>query len=117
MKRVLIVDDSTFLRMMLRKIIEKNGFEVVGEGKNGLEGIKLYKKLRPDIVTMDITMPDMDGIEGVKGIKAIDKNAKIVMISSMGQQSFVRDAVIAGAVNFIVKPFNEEKVVQVLNSL
>ena len=117
MKRVLIVDDAAFMRMSLKKILEENGLEVVGEAENGRIGVQKYNELRPDIVTMDITMPEMDGISALKGIMAIDPNAKVVMISAMGQESFVRESILTGAKNFIVKPFNREHVIRVINSL
>lgn len=113
-KRVLIVDDAAFMRMMIKNILTKHGYEVVGEAANGKEAVKLYKQLKPDVVTMDITMPEMDGIEGVKAIRAIDPNAKIIMISAMGQQAMVMEAIQAGAKDFIVKPFQQERVLQAL---
>ena len=116
-KRVLIVDDAIFMRMKLKDILEKNGFEVIAEAQNGLEAIEKYKSERPDIVTMDITMPEMDGVSALKGIKAIDSQAKVVMCSAMGQQSMVMDAIQAGAVDFIVKPFDSERVIQSLNKV
>lgn len=116
-KRVLVVDDAAFMRMMMKKIITEGGFEFVGEADTGLKAIEKYKELKPDIVTMDITMPDMDGIAAVKEIKALDPNAVIVMCSAMGQQSMVIEAIQAGAKNFIVKPFDQTKVLDVLNQL
>lgn len=117
MKRVLIVDDAAFMRMMVKDILQKNGFEVIGEGSNGIQAVELYKQERPDVVTMDITMPDMDGIEAVKQIKAFDPNAKIVMCSAMGQQSMVMDAIKAGARDFIVKPFQADRVLEAINKV
>lgn len=114
MSKVLIVDDAAFMRMMIKDILEKNGFEVVGEANNGLKAVELYKKESPDVVTMDITMPDMDGIEAVKQIKAFDPNAKVIMCSAMGQQSMVMDAIRAGAKDFIVKPFQAERVLEAI---
>ena len=114
-KRVLIVDDAIFMRMKLKDILEKNGFEVVGEAQNGLEAIEKYKAERPDLVTMDITMPEMDGVAALKGIKEFDRGAKVVMCSAMGQQSMVMDAIQAGAIDFIVKPFDSDRVIQSLN--
>src|SRR5690606_27996797 len=111
-KRVLIVDDAIFMRMKLKDILEKNGFEVVAEAQNGLDAIEKFKSERPDLVTMDITMPDMDGITALKGIKEIDPSAKVVMCSAMGQQSMVMDAIKSGAIDFIVKPFDSERVIQ-----
>ena len=114
MTKVLIVDDAAFMRMMIKDILQKNGFEVVGEASNGIEAVNLYKKEKPDVVTMDITMPDMDGIEAVKEIKAFDKEAKIIMCSAMGQQAMVIDAIQAGAKDFIVKPFQADRVLEAI---
>lgn len=114
-KRVLVVDDAIFMRMKLKDILEKNGFEVVGEAQNGLEAVEKYKAESPDLVTMDITMPEMDGVEALKEIKKINGNAKVVMCSAMGQQAMVMEAIQAGAVDFIVKPFESERVIQSLN--
>lgn len=114
MARVLIVDDAAFMRMMIKDILEKNGFEVVGEASNGIKAVEMYKKEKPDIVTMDITMPDMDGIEAVKQIKAFDPAAKVIMCSAMGQQTMVMDAIRAGARDFIVKPFQADRVLEAI---
>jgi len=114
MKKVLIVDDAMVMRMMLRDILEKNGFEIVGEGKDGLEAEKLFVELKPDVVTMDISMPNCDGIEGVRRIKKIDNTAKIVMISALGQKEQVLEAIKSGARDFIVKPFEETNVINTL---
>jgi len=112
---VLIVDDAVFMRMMVKDILEKNGFTVAGEAENGLKAIEEYKNLNPDIVTMDITMPEMSGIEALKEIKKIDPKAKVIMCSAMGQQGMVMDAIKAGAKDFIVKPFNGERVVEAIS--
>lgn len=112
MKRVLITDDAAFMRLALKTMLVKNGFEIVGEAENGEVAVEKYKTLKPDIITLDITMPIMDGIAALKEIKAFDKNAKVMMISAMGQESIVRDAIMAGAQGFIIKPFNEETVVK-----
>ncbi|MFL0197080.1 response regulator [Clostridium sp. WILCCON 0269] len=117
MAKILIVDDAAFMRMMIKDILEKNGFEVVGEANNGIKAVELYKKEKPDVVTMDITMPDMDGIEAVKQIKAIDASAKIIMCSAMGQQTMVMDAIKAGARDFIVKPFQPDRVLEAINKV
>ncbi|HIP92741.1 MAG TPA: response regulator [Thermotoga sp.] len=116
-KKVLIVDDAAFMRMLLKDIITKAGFEVVGEATNGVEAVEKYKELKPDIVTMDITMPEMNGIEAVKKIKEIDPNAKIIMCSAMGQQAMVIEAIQAGAKDFIVKPFQPARVIEALQKL
>ena len=117
MARVLIVDDAAFMRMMIKDILEKNGFEVIGEANNGLKAVEFYKKEKPDIVTMDITMPDMDGIGAVKEIKAFDPNAKVIMCSAMGQQGMVMDAIRAGAKDFIVKPFQADRVLEAIKKV
>jgi len=114
---VLIVDDAAFMRMMIKDILVKNGFEVVGEASNGLEAVKVYQEVKPDIVTMDITMPEMSGIEAVKAIRKIDPNAKIIMCSAMGQQAMVMEAIQAGARDFIVKPFQSDRVLDALNKV
>ena len=117
MTKVLIVDDAAFMRMAIRKVLEKNGFEVVGEAENGDVGVQKYIQCKPDIVTMDITMPEMTGIEALKKIKKLDENARIVMVSAMGQEALVREAIMSGAKSFIVKPYKEEHIVQTLNSI
>ncbi|MEG0296292.1 MAG: response regulator [Clostridium sp.] len=117
MARVLIVDDAAFMRMMVKDILTKNGYEVVGEAANGIQAVELYKKESPDVVTMDITMPDMDGIQAVKEIKAFDPKAKVIMCSAMGQQSMVMDAIKAGAKDFIVKPFQADRVIEAIQKV
>lgn len=116
-KRILVVDDAAFMRMMIKDILSKNGYEVVGEAENGLKAIEKYKELTPDLVLMDITMPEMDGIEAVKKIKAIDNNAKIVMCSAMGQQAMVIESIQSGARDFIVKPFQAERVLEAIRKV
>lgn len=113
-KRVLIVDDAVFMRMKLRDILEKNGYEVVAEAQNGLEALEKFKQEKPDLVTMDITMPEMDGVAALKEIKSQDKDAKVIMCSAMGQQSMVMEAIQSGALDFIVKPFDTDRVLQSL---
>lgn len=115
--RVLVVDDAAFMRQSIRLFLEKNGFEVVGEGVNGADGFEKFKDLKPDLVTMDITMPEVTGIEGVKMIMAHDPSAKVVMISAMGQEHMVKEAILAGARSFIVKPFQEDHFVQTLKKI
>ena len=109
---VLIVDDALFMRMMIKDILSKDGFEVVGEAENGVEAVKKYAELRPDLVTMDIVMPEMDGIEAVRNILKIDPRARVLMCSAMGQQPLVVEALEAGAKDFIIKPFQPAKVVE-----
>ncbi|SMB82249.1 two-component system, chemotaxis family, response regulator CheY [Desulfonispora thiosulfatigenes DSM 11270] len=116
-KRILIVDDAAFMRMMIKDMLTKGGFEVVGEAENGVKAVELYQELKPDLVTMDITMPEKDGIEAVKEIKQIDPNAKVIMCSAMGQQMMVMEAIQAGAKDFIVKPFQQDRVVQAVEKL
>lgn len=111
-QKILVVDDAAFMRMMLKDILTKNGFEVVGEAENGKVAVEKYKELNPDLVTMDITMPEMDGIEAVKAIKAFNPNARVVMCSAMGQQAMVIDSIQAGAKDFIVKPFQPDRVIE-----
>lgn len=117
MTKVLIVDDAAFMRMTLRKIFEKNGFEVVGEAENGAKGVEKYKELQPDVVTLDITMPEKDGIAALKEINAYQPKAKVIMVSAMGQESMVKEALINGAKTFIVKPFKEDYVIETVTKI
>jgi two-component system chemotaxis response regulator CheY len=117
MTRILIVDDAAFMRQFMKNILLEAGWEVVAEAANGLEAIAMYKRHHPDLVTMDITMPDMEGIEAVKEIILLDRNAKIVMCSAMGQHRMVLKAIDAGAKDFIVKPFLKERVVESIVNL
>jgi two-component system chemotaxis response regulator CheY len=113
-QKILIVDDAAFMRMMIKEILTKNGFNVVGEAQDGAQAVEKYKELRPDLVTMDITMPEMDGIHALKEIRAFDTNAKVIMCSAMGQQAMVIDAIQAGAKDFIVKPFQADRVIEAI---
>jgi len=117
LKRVLIVDDAAFMRMSLKTLLERNGFQVVGEAENGVVAVRKYKELKPDIVTMDITMPEMDGVQALKEIRQLDSASKVVMITALGQESYVREAVMLGAKGFIVKPFTEDYVINTLSKL
>ena len=117
MAKILIVDDAAFMRMMLKDILIKNGFEVAGEAQNGLLALEFYKNEKPDLVTMDITMPEMDGIQALKEIKAFDPSAKIIMCSAMGQQSMVMEAIKSGAKDFIVKPFQPDRVLEAIKKV
>ena len=112
MARILIVDDAAFMRMMLKDILTKGGFEIAGEAADGNEAVAKYNELKPDLVTLDITMPNKDGIQALKEIKAADPNATCVMCSAMGQQSMVIDAIQSGAKDFIVKPFQADRVIE-----
>lgn len=117
MASVLIVDDAAFMRMLLKDILSKNGYHISGEAPNGYKAIEMYKNEKPDIVTMDITMPEMDGIQALKEIKAYDPSAKVIMCSAMGQQAKVMDAIKAGARDFIVKPFQAERVLEAVKKV
>lgn len=110
--RILVVDDATFMRMMIKDILTKNGYQVVGEAADGAQAVTQYRELKPDLVTLDITMPEMDGIQALKEIRKIDPQAKVIMCSAMGQQAMVIDAIQAGAKDFIVKPFQADRVVE-----
>ncbi|MCF4112749.1 response regulator [Dethiosulfovibrio acidaminovorans] len=114
-KKVLIVDDAAFIRAMLKRLIEDNGFLVAGEAENGEEAMRLYKSIHPELVIMDITMPLMDGLEATKRIRQIDPDAKIVIISARGEKPMVVKAIEAGAQDFIVKPFEVPRVLKTLN--
>jgi len=116
-KKILIVDDAAFMRLMLKDILTKNGYMVVGEAENGAAAVDKYKELQPDLVTLDITMPEQDGISTLKEIRSIDPQAKIIMCSAMGQQAMVIDSIQAGAKDFIVKPFQPERVIEAVSKV
>ncbi len=116
-KGILIVDDAAFMRMMIKDVLVKNQYEVVGEAENGAKAVEKFSELKPELVIMDITMPEMDGIEAVKKIRAIDPNAKIIMCSAMGQQAMVIEAIQAGAKDFIVKPFQPERIMEAVQKV
>ena len=116
-KRVLIVDDAVVMRMMIKGILSKNGYEVVGEAQNGVEAVEKYRALTPDLVTMDMVMPEMDGISAVKEIVADHPDARIIMCTSMGQQALVVEAIQAGAKSFITKPFQPPKILETLQKV
>lgn len=115
MKSVLIIDDAMFMRLSLKTMLEKNGFQVIGEASTGIEGITQFMKLSPDIVTMDITMPEMNGVEALKEILKINNKAVVVMVSAMGQENRVMEAIMFGARGFIVKPVTEEALINAMN--
>ncbi len=117
MKRVLIADDAKFIRLMLRKILTSNGYDVVAEAATGEECIKLYAKFHPDLVTMDIVMPELDGIETVRHIRDFDPEARIVIVTALYQEPMIMEALEAGAVNFIVTPFKPEKVIATVDKV
>ena len=111
---VMIVDDAAFMRMMMKDILTKNGFTVVGEAENGSIAVEKYMELQPNITTMDITMPEMDGLQALKEIRKSDAKARVIMCSAMGQQSMVIEAIQSGAKDFIVKPFQADRVVEAI---
>ncbi len=117
MRKVMIVDDAAFMRISIRKALEKEGYEIVGEAENGKVAIKKYTELKPDIVILDITMPEMDGITALKEIKKIDEDAKVLIVSAMGQESYIREAIMHGAKNFIVKPFDNKLILKTLEKI
>ena len=116
-KKVLIVDDAAFMRMMIKDILSKNGYEIVGDAENGAIAISKYKELMPDLVIMDITMPEVDGVTAVKEIKKINSDAKVIMCSAMGQQAMVIESIQAGARDFIVKPFQADRVIEAVKKV
>lgn len=117
MRRVLIVDDAAFMRASLRLMLERNGYQVVGEAENGAVGVRKFIELTPDITTMDITMPEMNGLEALKEIRRIKPDAKVIMVSAMGQEPLMKEAVMLGVKAFIVKPFKEQRIISVFNSI
>ena len=116
-KNILICDDAAFMRMMIKDILTKNGYNVVGEAENGAKGVEKYNELKPDLVLMDITMPEMDGIAALKAIKANDPGASVIMCSAMGQQAMVIESIQAGAKDFIVKPFQADRVIEAVKKV
>lgn len=116
-KNILICDDAAFMRMMIKDILVKNGYNVVGEAENGIKAVEKYNELRPDLVMLDITMPEMDGIQALKKIKEVDAAANIIMCSAMGQQAMVIEAIQGGAKDFIVKPFQSDRVLEAVNKV
>ena len=116
-KNILICDDAAFMRMMIKDILTKNGYNVAGEAENGLKAVEKFKEVNPDLVLMDITMPEMDGIQALKAIKANDPNAQVIMCSAMGQQAMVIEAIQSGAKDFIVKPFQAERVLEAVKKV
>ena len=116
-KNILICDDAAFMRMMIKDILTKNGYNVVGEAENGKIGVEKFTELSPDLVLLDITMPEMDGIQALKAIKEKDASACCIMCSAMGQQAMVIDAIQSGAKDFIVKPFQAERVLEAVKKV
>lgn len=116
-KNILICDDAAFMRMMIKDILTKNGYNVAGEAENGQKAVEKYKEVTPDLVLMDITMPEMDGIQALKEIRKTDAGAKVIMCSAMGQQAMVIESIQAGAKDFIVKPFQAERVLEAVKKV
>ena len=116
-KNILICDDAAFMRMMIKDILTKNGYNVVGEAENGAKGVEKYNELKPDLVLMDITMPEMDGIAALKAIKVADPKASVIMCSAMGQQAMVIESIQSGAKDFIVKPFQADRVLEAVKKV
>ena len=116
-KNILICDDAAFMRMMIKDILTKNGYNIAGEAENGAKAVEKYAELKPDLVLMDITMPEMDGIEALKKIKASDPGASVIMCSAMGQQAMVIESIQSGAKDFIVKPFQADRVIDAVQKV
>ena len=116
-KNILICDDAAYMRMMIKDILTKNGYNVAGEAENGAKAVEKYAELKPDLVLMDITMPEMDGIQALKNIKAADPAALVIMCSAMGQQAMVIESIQAGAKDFIVKPFHADRVLEAVKKV
>ena len=116
-KNILICDDAAFMRMMIKDILTKNGYTVIGEAENGAKAVEKYAELKPDLVLMDITMPEMDGIQALKKIKQADPSATVIMCSAMGQQAMVIESIQSGAKDFIVKPFQADRVLEAVRKV
>ena len=116
-KNILICDDAAFMRMMIKDILTKNGYTVAGEAENGAKAVEKYTELKPDLVLMDITMPEMDGIEALKKIRELDPKASVIMCSAMGQQAMVIESIQSGAKDFIVKPFQADRVLEAVRKV
>lgn len=117
MARILVCDDSAFMRMMLKRVLVENGHEVVGEAGDGMEAVQLYRQHKPDLITMDITMPKMDGIQAVTHIHEEDPLVRIIMVTALGQRAIITDALKAGASDFIVKPFDNIQVIETIKKV
>lgn len=117
MSKIMIVDDAAFMRLTIKNMLKKSMHEVVGEAENGKMAVERYSTLVPDIITMDITMPEMDGLAALKEILRLNPKAKVIMVSAMGQEAMVREAIVSGAKGFIVKPFKEEGILSAIDKL
>ncbi len=117
MARVLVVDDAAFMRMTIKKMLEAHGHSVIAEAENGLEAVKKYIEAKPDVVLLDITMPEMNGVEALKRIKELEPGARVIICSAMGQQAMVAQAIQYGAKDFIVKPFEEDRLIAAVDKI
>jgi two-component system, chemotaxis family, chemotaxis protein CheY len=117
MGRLLVVDDAMLMRRMIRDVAVESGWEVVGEAKNGQEGVDLFDRLRPDLVTMDVVMPEMGGLEALRMIKGLDPSARVVMVTALDQKQTIEEAIRDGALDFIVKPFERERIASLLGKI
>lgn len=117
MAKIMIVDDAAFMRITIKNMLKKSVHEIVGEAENGKLAVERYRALSPDIVTMDITMPEMDGLQALKEILSFNPSANVIMVSAMGQEAMVREAIMSGAKGFIVKPFKEEGILSAIDKL
>lgn len=116
-KRIIIVDDAPVIRLVLHDLLESAGFEVVAEGENGVEAVEKYRELKPDLITLDITMPEKDGIEALREIRAFDPAAKVVMVTALDERDSLVDAVKSGASDYVMKPFEEERVLSSIRAV
>jgi two-component system chemotaxis response regulator CheY len=117
MKRLLVVDDALLMRKMIRDVAVEAGWEVAGEAANGAEAVALYERLRPDLVTMDVVMPEMTGLEALRRIRAVDPDAQVVMVTALDQKQTLLESIRDGAIDFIVKPFERERIASLLGKL
>lgn len=117
MAKIMIVDDAAFMRITIKNMLKKSAHEVVGEAENGKVAVERYRALLPDVITMDITMPEMDGLTALKEILRINPKANVIMVSAMGQEAMVREAIMSGAKGFIVKPFKEDGILSAIDKL
>jgi two-component system chemotaxis response regulator CheY len=117
MSKIMVVDDAAFMRITIKNMLKKSAHIVIGEAENGRKAVERYRALQPDIVTMDITMPEMDGLEALREILRINPTANIIMVSAMGQEAMVREAIMTGAKGFIVKPFKEDGILSAIDRL
>lgn len=116
-KRILVVDDAAVMRLMLNKILTAGGYEIAGEAATGADAMRKYQDLKPDLVTMDITMPEVSGISALKNIRKFDPNAKVIICSAMGQKTLINEAMQAGAIDFIIKPFEDNQVLEAVRRI